>query len=441
MTLALTGGTVVTSLSPPRVVAGDVSVDQHRVVAVGHAPSEGARRDCSGCLIVPGNVCAHTHLYSSLARGMPYSLAPPVNFLQILQRVWWRLDRALDEGSIRASALAGAADALLAGTTTVIDHHASPNAIDGSLDVIADALEEVGVRSVLSYEVTDRDGPQRTRAGLAENGRFLETKRDLARGMVGAHASFTLSAQTLEACVGVARDHQTGIHIHLAEDDVDQRDALMRFGKRAAHRLEDAGALTAIDVAAHAVHLEPAEVATVKYRGVAVVHNPRSNMNNSVGRAPLGLIGERGALGTDGIGGDMFAESQAGYLRIREDEVRTPPQWSLDRLAEGARFTGRLFDEPALGLIEPGAPADLVVLDYAAPAPLTDAGLAGHWTFGLSAGRVRDVMVNGELVVADGQLTRLEQIGIAAQAREAADRLWRRVEETEPHPFEPEGGS
>jgi len=437
--LTLTGGTVVTSISPPRVIGGDVAVDQSRVVAVGSVLPGGPRRDCSGCLIVPGNVCAHTHLYSSLARGMPYSLAPPANFLQILQRVWWRLDRALDDDSIRASARVGGIEALLSGTTTVIDHHASPNAIEGSLDVIADALEEVGLRSVLCYEVTDRDGPQRTRTGLAENGRFLETKRHLARGMVGAHASFTLSAETLEACVGLARDNETGIHIHVAEDGVDQRDSVKRFGKRAVYRLQDAGALIASDVAAHAVHLDPVEVATVKRSGVGLVHNPRSNMNNGVGRAPFSLVGGCGSLGTDGIGGDMFAESQAGYFRIREDDARTPPQWPLDRLAEGARLAGRLFDEPSLGLIEPGAPADLVVLDYPAPALVDDAGLAGHWIFGLNAGRVRDVMVNGELVVADRQLTRLDQDGIAADTRQAAARLWRRFEGTEAHPFEPEG--
>ena len=137
--------------------------------AVGPAPEGVPRRDCSGTLIIPGNVCAHHHLYSALSRGMPYHLAPPVNFTQILQRIWWRLDRALDEETIRASALRAGLDALRAGTTTIVDHHASPNAIDGSLDIIADALGELGVRAVLCYEVTDRDGPERAAAGIAEN--------------------------------------------------------------------------------------------------------------------------------------------------------------------------------------------------------------------------------------------------------------------------------
>src|SRR5439155_17727339 len=182
-----------------------------RVASVGEAPPGSSPRDVSGCLVVPGNACVHTHLYSALARGMPYRLEPPANFIQILQRVWWRLDRAHDEESIRASALAGGMGALLSGTTALIDHHASPNAIDGSLDVIAEALEELGIRSVLCYEVTDRDGLARAEAGIRENERFLAADRRLARGQVGAHASFTLSPDTLASCVDVSRRTGPGV--------------------------------------------------------------------------------------------------------------------------------------------------------------------------------------------------------------------------------------
>src|SRR5712692_1703068 len=238
MVLALTGGTVVTSLDPSRVVRADVVVEGSRVSTVGAAPGGAERLDCSGCVIVPGNVCAHTHLYSALARGMPYQLPPPANFVQILQRVWWRLDRALDEESVRASALVGGIEALLSGTTTLVDHHASPNAIDGSLDVIADALEEVGIRSVLCYEVTDRDGPDRAIQGITENRRFLAGRgRATNRGMVGAHASFTLSDETLSGCVEAARETGTGIHIHVAEDRADERAAEARFGMPVLERL------------------------------------------------------------------------------------------------------------------------------------------------------------------------------------------------------------
>ena len=239
------------------------------------------------------------------------------------------------------SALVGAMEALLAGTTTLVDHHASPNAIDGSLGVIADAFESVGLRSVLCYEVTDRDGPERAAAGVEESRRFLVgDPRPLTRGMVGAHASFTLSDETLAACVDLARDTGAGIHVHAAEDAADERDAEARFGVRVAERLAGAGALDARTILAHCVHLDARESELVRDSGAVVAHNPRSNMNNGVGRTPLARLGERVALGTDGIGADMFEESRSGFFRLREDTLEAPFDWPLAQLAEGARPRG-----------------------------------------------------------------------------------------------------
>jgi len=410
---------IVTSLDPVCTADGDLWVDGGRIAP----PGAGTRIDCDGVLVVPGNVCAHTHLYSALARGMPYALDAPDDFLQILQRVWWRLDRALDEDGVRASALAGGMEALLAGTTTLVDHHASPNAIDGSLDVIADALEELGVRAVLCYETTDRDGPERALAGIEENRRFLAARRPLARGLVGAHAGFTMSDETLLACGEVGP-----LHIHAAEDGVD---------RGAVERLERLGLLDEHMLLAHGVHLGDREIAAVRATGATVVHNARSNMNNSVGRAPVGAFGPRLALGTDGIGSDMFEESHAAYFRLREDDVHAGVDWPLVRLAESARLAGRVFDEPLLGTLEPGAPADLAVLDYPAPAPVTDGSFAGHWVFALSSRHVRDVMVAGEWVVRDHRLTNVDQNELAARACAEARRLWARLDDVPPHPFSP----
>lgn len=438
--LALCGGTVVVSLDPVEVVTADVTVAGGRVVALGSAPPGVARRDCGGTLLLPGNVCAHTHLYSALARGMPYELAPPADFLQVLQRIWWRLDRALDLELVRLSALRGGLDALLAGTTTVVDHHASPNAIDGSLDVIADALGELGLRSALCYEVSDRDGPERSSAGVEENRRFLATtpSRPLARGLVGAHASFTMSDATLAACADLARSAGAGVHIHVAEDAVDERDSLARSGLRVVERLRDAGLVTDAAVLAHCVHLDDLEREIVTAARATVVHNARSNMNNGVGHARVG--DGRIALGTDGIGGDMFTESQAAYFRAKEAGAAVAPSWPLDRLAEGSRLAGRLFAEPFFGTIRPGAPADITVLDYPAPVPLDAANLGGHWVFGLSARQVRDVLVAGDLVVADRRSTRVDEAKVAAESAQAAERLWARLAEIPEHDFIPEGG-
>ena len=437
--LALCGATVVTSLDPVSLVTADVVIAGDRIAAVGTAPAGVARRDCSGTLVLPGNVCAHHHLYSALSRGMPCRLESPRNFLQILQRIWWRLDRALDEPTVRLSALVGGLDALHAGTTTVIDHHASPNFIDGSLDVIAGALAELGLRSVLCYEVTDRDGAARAAAGVAENRRFLASPHRLARGMMGAHASFTLCDDTLGACAEAAVAAGVGVHIHVAEDGADQQDAQAAHGMRVVERLGRAGVLGPDALLAHCVHVSGQEIAEITSSGAAVAHNSRSNMNNRVGFSPLARGGARVALGTDGIGGDMFAESQLAFFRAVEAGAAADPGWPLRRLADGARIAGHSFGEPLHGTIAPGAPADLTVLSYPPPAPLTGENLPGHWVFGVASRQVRDVIVAGELVVADRCSTRVDEAKVAQQAASEAKRLWARLEEIPPHPFTPKG--
>jgi putative selenium metabolism protein SsnA len=433
MNVLIHGATVVTSLDPPAIERTDVYVEDDRIAALGPSLDRSAPTlDATDCLVVPGNVNAHMHAYAALTRGMPYRLAPPASFLEILQRIWWRVDRALDPASIRASALVAAREALLAGTTTLVDHHASPNAIDGSLDVLAAAFAECGIRSVLAYEVTDRDGRERARDGLDENRHFLRAVDNgawpLARGMVGAHASFTLSDETLADCAALAHRNHAGVHVHLSEDAID---------RGATRRLVDAGALDERGLAAHAVRIDRDEAAVLAERGVTMVHNPRSNMNNGVGRAPLQWLGERVALGTDGIGSDMWAESAVGYMGRREEDLATAPDWAMRRLAAGARLVGDRFDEPLFGHMAVGAPADLVVLDYAPPTPLDAGGLAGHWIFGMSAAHVRDVIVAGEPVVRDRRLTRVDEAGLNAVARSEASGLWVRFEEIEPHAFAP----
>jgi putative selenium metabolism protein SsnA len=377
---------------------------------------------------MPGNVCAHTHLYSALARGMPPPPRSPRNFPEILELVWWRLDRALDDDTIRASALIGAMDAVRSGTTGLVDHHASPGWIDGSLDVLADAISEVGPRSLVCYEVTDRGGPELRRAGLAENERFLRhNRRDLARGMVGAHASFTLEDGTLEALSDLAARNGTGVHIHVAEDVFDEVDSLRRSGKRVGQRLQDAGILGEDSISAHGVHLHGDEIQAIHASGTWLVHNCRSNMNNSVGRAPVLQFGERSALGTDGIDGDMFAESRTAYFRARQDSLEVYAEQFTDLLARGSALMSQHFGTP-IGSLDEGSAADLIVLDYDPPTPLTSDNLAWHWMFALNAGMVRDVMVGGEWVIRNREFVAVDEEKIRAEARRQAQRLWQRME-------------
>jgi putative selenium metabolism protein SsnA len=421
---------IVTSLDPVRIADGDLWVEGGRIAP----PGRGTRIDTDGVFAVPGNVCAHTHLYSALARGMPYALESPRNFLQILQRVWWRLDRALDDETIRASALVGGMEALLSGTTTLVDHHASPNAIDGSLDAIEAETASLGLRSVLCYEVTDRDGEDRARRGLQETRRFLHRVRQnhlpVTRALVGAHASFTLSDDTLRACVETAREYDVGLHVHAAEDAVDANPV---------ERLAATGALDGRTLLAHGVHLREHELELVAEAGAWLAHNARSNMNNSVGRAPVRGLDLRVPLGTDGIGGDMFEESHTAYFRLREDDIHAPAGWALRRLADAARLVGQAFDEPLLGTLVPGAPADLVVLDYDAPTPLDAESVAGHWVFGLGARFVRDVMVAGEWSVLDRAPVRVDAARLLHDSRREAAHLWHRLDDVAPHTFVPKG--
>ena len=337
----------------------------------------------------PGLVCAHHHLYSALARGMPAPPRTPSGFVEILELVWWRLDRALDLESIRWSAMLGALEALERGCTAVIDHHESPEAIEGSLTVIADACAEVGIRVNCAYGITDRHGADGALRGLAENERFL---RDGGRGMVGVHAAFTCTDGTLEAAAGLAAELGVGVHVHVAEGPGDA-DAMDRFRDLASDDW----------MLVHGVHLPDDH-------GLAgtMVHNPRSNMNNAVGYARPARFANPVALGSDGIGADMLDEFRLAYVRHREDDVTASPEAAWGWLATG----WDLFPE---------ARSDRVTWSYADMDPW-------HLAFTTGVGPLT-VEVDGEPVLVDGRPTRVDPDEIRARAAEEAVRLHRRIED------------
>ncbi len=418
-------------LFPAGIERADLRIEDGRVV--GRRARLAARRaepveDLAGRLVLPGLVCAHTHMYSALARGMPGPKTAPRTFPEILGRVWWKLDQALDQEAIYYSALVGAIEAVRAGTTTIIDHHASPNAIPGSLDLIRQAFAAIGVRGVLAYEVTDRGGARRRDAGLVENDRFLGSARtdDRFRGLVGAHASFTLGDGALDACAELAGRHGTGVHIHVAEtlDDVARTQA--RHGCGIIDRLEQRGLLTSRSVLAHGVHLTATDIARVGRAGSWLIHNPRSNMNNGVGHAAAHRFGRRAALGVNGFPADMLAEARVAHLRMRE---RLGPAGRFDvmgLLDGGQRLASQLFGVP-FGSLAPGAVADLVVVDYDPPTPLDHSNVGPHLLNGLNPSMIERVMVGGRWVTRGREVIGIDVEEVYGRAARIAAALWTRM--------------
>jgi len=419
-------------LFPPRLEQIDLRVQSGYIVACGQelTPEPGEQvEDFTGRLVLPGLVNAHTHLYSVLARGMSGPRETPKNFLEILQKIWWKLDGALDEESIYYSALIGAIEAVKAGTTTLIDHHASPNCISGSLKIIREALENVGMRGALCYEVTDRHGVAGRDAGLRENQNFLESQTNASfRGLVGAHASFTLSDHSLRAGAELARQYNCGVHIHLAEDRCDAEISQQDFGYgNLVNRLADLGVLSAKTILAHGVYLAEADLKSIKTQRCWLVHNSRSNMNNSVGYAPVQNFGERVSLGTDGFPADMFEETRLAFFKGRDAKNDLSPLDYLKFLSNGHQLGAEIFGAP-FGKIAPGAVADLIVLDYPAPTPLTADNLAAHFLFGMKSDHVIAVMIAGQFVIRQKRLLGIDVESVYQKSREVAAKLWKRLQ-------------
>ncbi|MGC9394009.1 MAG: putative aminohydrolase SsnA [Anaerolineae bacterium] len=396
------------------------------------------RLDADGQLALPALLCGHTHFYGAFARGWAYPGPPATRFSEILERLWWRLDKGLTLDDVHYSALVCLADAVRHGATTLIDHHASPNAIDGSLDVLAEAVVQSGIRASLCYEVTDRDGPARAAAGIAENVRFLRRMRvdphpQLAASF-GLHASLTLSDATLGDAVAAAAGLETGFHIHAAEGIEDVEDSLAKSGKRVIHRLHDAGILGPRSIVAHAVHVDESEMDVLADTGTWVTHQPRSNMNNAVGFAQVETMLARGvrvALGNDGFSNNMVAEMKTAYLghKLAQRDPRAMSGDLVFRLAYDANAgLARIFwPAQILGVLAPGAMADLILVDYKPTTPLTAGNLPWHVLFGYEASAITTTISAGRVLMQNRRLLTLDEEAITARARELAAALWARV--------------
>ncbi len=396
------------------------------------------RLDARGQYIMPGNICAHTHFYGAYARGMAIPGPAPKDFPEILEKLWWPLDRALRMDDVRASAEVMLVDAIKHGTTTLIDHHASPNAIEGSLDTIAEAVDRSGLRAVLCYEVTDRNGLDGARRGIDENMRFIKEHSSGGSGsskmaaLFGLHASLTLSDETLDACRAAA-PKGTGFHIHVAEHEADEYDSLAKSGLRVVDRLHRRGILGPRTIVAHAVHVDAREAGLLADSGTWVTHQPRSNMNNGVGVAEVESLMRLGVpvcMGTDGFSHTMWVEWKTTYL-LHKVWHRDPRRMNgMDVVAMGvynnAALAGGFFPQAALGVIKPGAHADLIFVDYQPHTPLTSDNVPWHIIFGFHESMVTTTIVAGQVLMRDRQLLTLDEEAIAARALEQAPGVWER---------------
>jgi len=426
---------------------GDLRVsNEGRIAAIGRElkTEEGDELiEAERRVLLPGLINAHTHLYSTLARGAA-PVGPAGNFTEVLRELWWPLDRALELPDIELSAQLGLIGALKSGVTTVIDHHASEGAIDGSLGAIAGAARSLGLRLATCFEVTDRDGPEIAAAGIDENERFAQAvaadpallggTSSLA-AMLGLHASFTLRDETLERCSAVA-GKLGGLltHIHLAEDRADVSSSKARFGAYPVDRLERFGLLRPGSILAHGIYLDDEHRRRLVDSGVFLVHNPSSNMNNAVGRSDLRAhlaAGLRMGLGSDGMNTDIQRELATAYLLLRHGEAS--PAVGGDEAAAmfldgNQAIADQLFPGGHLGRLEEGGAADLVLLDSAPFTPVTPGNALFHLIYGDLGAQVSDVMVGGRWALRDRALTApIDEAALRARGRELAAALWSRM--------------
>jgi putative selenium metabolism protein SsnA len=397
--------------------------------------------DARSRVIMPGLINTHMHLYSTFARGMALKDDPPGNFLQILERLWWRLDKVLTLEDVYYSAMVSLIDSIKNGTTTIFDHHSSPGAVAGSLFRIAEAAHQTGVRTCLSYEVSDRDGSAVADQSIEENRAFLQHCKQsgdsMLRGLFGLHASFTLSDRTLARCRDLAGELEAGFHVHTAEAPEDLAQCQREHGKRVVQRLHSLGILGSKTIAAHCVHVDDDEIDRLQDTKTNVVHNPESNMANAVGCAPvLDMLtrGVRVGLGTDGYSCDMFESLKVANILHKHQTRRPSAGWAeapAMLFGENAAIASACFGLP-VGKLIPGAAADVIIVDYDPPTPLCASNISGHILFGISGRSVDTTIIGGRIVMEDRKLLAIDEKEIMAKARVSAAKVWQRFSSESP---------
>ncbi len=439
--LLIGNGRLVTRDNGLFIENGAVVTDGNLILDVGETAALRARYpqaefiDANGGLIMPGLINTHNHIYSAFARGLSIKGYSPRDFGDILEGMWWKIDRLLTKENDSLSAYAVYIDCIKNGVTTVFDHHASYFDIPGSLDTIADAAKELGVRTSLCYEVSDRDGEAKMKEAVLENARMIRRAEgdssDMLKGMMGLHAAFTLSDETLALCKSHTPE-TTGFHIHVAEGPGDQVDSLKKYGKRIVERLWEQGILGEKTLAVHCVHVSPAEMRILKETDSMVVHNPESNMGNAVGCGPVIRLFEEGillGLGTDGYTNDMLESYKVGNIIHKHNLCDPTVAWGeipAMLFENNPLIAGRFFSRP-LGVLKKGAYADVVVTDYDPLTPMDGSNVNGHILFGMNGRSVVTTVCNGKVLMRDRKVLVADEAAVMSECRKSSAKLWQSI--------------
>lgn len=388
-------------------------------------------------IVTTGIVCSHTHIYSALARGLNVKFKKMNDFVQILQNLWWVLDRGLDKEMVEVSAQVCAIEAILCGVTTLIDHHSSPNYIEGSLKTIKDSFEKIGIRSILCYETTDRNGVEKSELAIFENESFAnlideEKKKKkknerLTEASIGAHAPFTLTDETLQKLSNICSKTNRGLHIHVSEDRFDPSYSRFNHEKDPIKRLDQFSLILDKSVIGHGVYLSEEEIDLINKNDAFLVHNSRSNMNNNVGYNNHLVKFKNIALGTDGINHDLIAELATSFFKHKDNGGKIPISQFLKMFSNGNIILNRYFSDLHFGQIEKGFVADLVIWDYKAPTYISPDNIASHLIFGFNSGFVNTVIINGKVVLKDRKFD-FDLNDIFKNSKEQAIRLVEKME-------------
>ena len=417
---------------------GGVVTDGGKIVEVGTTADLKAKYpqaefvDARGGVIMPGLINAHTHIYSALARGLSIDGYNPTSFYEVLDGQWWYIDRNLDLEATKASAQALVIDSIKQGVTTIFDHHASFCEVPGSLMRIAEVTREFGMRACLCYEVSDRDGEEKSLQSVQENKDFIDyceqNPSDMLKAMFGGHALFTISDKTFDR-MAAANSGRVGYHIHVSEGMNDVYDSLQNYGRRPVQRLQDHGILGPKTILGHCIHVNTAEMDIIKATDTMCVNNPESNMGNAVGISPVLQLYKKGiliGLGTDAYTNDMLESIKVALCSQRHNACMPNVGWCevTDMLFRNNAKIGEKYFPATLGVLKAGAAADIIVMDYKPFTPFSDENIDGHMIFGMTGRQCQTTIANGKVLMQDRVLVGIDEEAENAHILEAAKKLW-----------------